>query len=42
MKIAIAQGDGIGPEIMTAVLSLFDAAGVPLEYVPVDMGEMGI
>ena len=39
MKIAIAQGDGIGPEIMTAVLSLFDAAGVPLEYVPVDMGK---
>ncbi|MFM7672159.1 MAG: isocitrate/isopropylmalate family dehydrogenase [Bacteroidota bacterium] len=39
MKIAVAHGDGIGPEIMKAVLSLFDAAGVPLEYVPVDMGK---
>jgi isocitrate dehydrogenase len=39
MKIAIAHGDGIGPEIMKAVLSLFDTAGVPLEYVPVDMGK---
>jgi isocitrate dehydrogenase len=39
MKIAVAHGDGIGPEIMKAVLSLFDTAGVPLEYVPVDMGK---
>lgn len=39
MKIAVAHGDGIGPEIMKAVLSVFDAAGVPLEYAPVDMGK---
>lgn len=39
MKIAIATGDGIGPEIMKAVLHLFDTAGVPLEYMPVDMGK---
>jgi isocitrate dehydrogenase len=39
MKIAVAHGDGIGPEIMKAVLSVFDAAGVPLEYVPVEMGK---
>lgn len=39
MKIAVAHGDGIGPEIMKAVLSLFDSAGVPLNYVPVDMGK---
>ncbi len=38
-KIAVAKGDGIGPEIMTAVLSLFDAAKVPLSYEFVDMGK---
>ena len=25
MKIAVAKGDGIGPEIMTAVLEIFEA-----------------
>lgn len=38
-KIAVANGDGIGPEIMGAVLSIFKAAKVPLEYVFVDMGK---
>jgi isocitrate dehydrogenase len=38
-KIAVAKGDGIGPEIMTAVLSVFDAAKVPLSYEFVDMGK---
>ena len=38
-KIAVAKGDGIGPEIMEAVLSIFRAAGVPLEYEMVDMGK---
>ena len=37
-KIAVAKGDGIGPEIMDAVLSIFNAAKVPLEYEFVDMG----
>lgn len=36
--IAVAKGDGIGPEIMEAVLRIFEAAGVPLEYHYVDMG----
>ena len=31
-KIAVARGDGIGPEIMDAVLRIFKAAGVTLEY----------
>jgi isocitrate dehydrogenase len=35
--IAVAPGDGIGPEIMEAVLSIFKAAGVPLEYKYVEM-----
>jgi isocitrate dehydrogenase len=39
MKIAVAKGDGIGPEIMDAVLSVFQANKVPLEYEYVDMGK---
>ena len=38
-KIAVAKGDGIGPEIMEAVLKIFNAAKVPLEYEFVDMGK---
>lgn len=38
-KIAVAKGDGIGPEIMEAVLNIFNAAKVPLEYEFVDMGK---
>ncbi len=38
-KIAVAKGDGIGPEIMDAVLHIFKAAKVPLEYEFVDMGK---
>jgi isocitrate dehydrogenase len=39
MKIAVAKGDGIGSEIMDAVLRIFITAKVPLEFVPVDMGK---
>jgi isocitrate dehydrogenase len=39
MKITVAKGDGIGPEIMDAVLKIFTAGGVPLEYEFVDMGK---
>lgn len=39
MKIAVAKGDGIGPEIMDAVVSIFNAAKVPLEYDYVEMGK---
>ncbi len=40
MRIALASGDGIGPEIMAATLELFKAAGVQehVEFVPVEMG----
>lgn len=48
-RIALAPGDGIGPEIMTATLEVFKAAGVMnahvpgagaagVEFVPVEMG----
>lgn len=39
MKIAVAKGDGIGPEIMDAVLGIFKAGKVALEYEVVDMGK---
>jgi isocitrate dehydrogenase len=39
MKIAVAKGDGIGPEIMDAVLTIFNANKVGLEYEIVDMGK---
>ena len=39
MKIAVANGDGIGPEIMEAVIRVFKAANLPLEYQFVDMGK---
>jgi isocitrate dehydrogenase len=39
MKIAVAKGDGIGPEIMDAVLKIFAANKVQLEYEFVDMGK---
>lgn len=39
MKIAVAKGDGIGPEIMEAVLKVFEANKVPLSYEYVDMGK---
>lgn len=39
MRIAVAKGDGIGPEIMDAVLKIFTANNVPLEYEVVEMGK---
>jgi isocitrate dehydrogenase len=37
--IAVAPGDGIGPEIMRAALRILDAAGAPLVYDMVEVGE---
>ncbi|MBX3706980.1 MAG: NADP-dependent isocitrate dehydrogenase [Pseudomonadales bacterium] len=37
-RICIAQGDGIGPEIMEATLRVLAAARAPLEVRPVQMG----
>src|SRR6187551_3179335 len=39
MKIAVAKGDGIGPEIMEGELKIFNANKVPIEYEYVDMGK---
>jgi isocitrate dehydrogenase len=38
-KITVAKGDGIGPEIMDAVLKILDAAEVPLEWDEIEIGE---
>lgn len=37
-KIAVAKGDGIGPEIMDAVLHIFESAGAYLDIHEVEMG----
>ncbi len=38
-RITVAYGDGIGPEIMQAVLHILEGAGAPLEYDVVEIGE---
>ncbi len=38
-KITVAYGDGIGPEIMKACLSIFEAAGAEIEVDPIEIGE---
>ena len=38
-RITIAKGDGIGPEIMDATLSILKAAGAPLEYDEISIGK---
>ncbi|MGE3178675.1 MAG: NADP-dependent isocitrate dehydrogenase [Vicinamibacterales bacterium] len=38
-RVTLARGDGIGPEIMDAVLAVLEAAGARLEYDLVDVGE---
>lgn len=39
IKIAVAKGDGIGPEIMDATLAIIAATGAPIDYELVDMGK---
>lgn len=38
-KICVAYGDGIGPEIMTSVISILKSAKVDLEYDVIEIGE---
>lgn len=37
--ITVAHGDGIGPEIMAAVLAILEAAGAPLDIETIEIGE---
>jgi isocitrate dehydrogenase len=39
VKIAVAQGDGIGPEIMDATLKILEAAGANIEANFIELGE---
>ncbi|EKR74012.1 isocitrate dehydrogenase [Leptospira noguchii str. 2006001870] len=38
-KIAIAHGDGIGPEIMEVTLKILNAAGAKIEPIEIEIGE---
>jgi len=38
-QVAVAFGDGIGPEIMKAVIGILVEAGAKIDYVPVEIGE---
>ena len=38
-KIAVAYGDGIGPEIMNATLRILEAAGANIDIDPIELGE---
>ena len=39
IPIAVAYGDGIGPEIMEATLQILHAAGAQIEPHPIEIGE---
>jgi isocitrate dehydrogenase len=39
IPITVAEGDGIGPEIMAATLRILEAAEAPLEIEKIDIGE---
>lgn len=39
VPIAVAEGDGIGPEIMRATLHILEAAGAQLDLHPIEIGE---
>lgn len=38
-QICVAEGDGIGPEIMAATLKILDKAGAPLDITKIEIGE---
>lgn len=39
IPVAVSHGDGIGPEIMAATLKILKAAGAPLAFEEIEMGE---
>lgn len=39
IPVAVAEGDGIGPEILKAALHILHEAGAPLDYHKVEIGE---
>jgi len=41
-KVVLIPGDGIGPEVTSLTVKLFEAADVPIEWVTVELGEPAI
>lgn len=39
IKVTVAKGDGIGPEIMDSTLDIIKASGAPLEFEEIEIGE---
>lgn len=39
IKVTVAKGDGIGPEIMDSTLEIIKASGAPLEFEEIEIGE---
>ena len=37
--VAVAEGDGIGPEILAATMAVLDAAGARIDWQPIEVGE---
>ena len=37
--VAVAEGDGIGPEILAATMAVIDAAGARIDWEPIEVGE---
>ena len=37
-RITLIEGDGIGPEVTRAVVTILDAAGLQVEWEPHDVG----
>ena len=40
-KVALMQGDGIGPEITDAAIQVIEATGVPIEWINLPGGGRG-
>ncbi len=38
-KVVLAKGDGIGPEISDAVISILEAVDAPIEFIEIKLGE---
>jgi isocitrate dehydrogenase len=37
--VAVAEGDGIGPEILSATMAVLEAAGARIDWQPIEVGE---
>lgn len=42
MKVGVIKGNGIGPEITEATLSVLESTGLNFEWVPIAIGDEGM